>query len=105
MFSSVITEEKEQRTLGLLRLAGFRAIWILVGKSLGQLVSAMLLLALQIPFGILCIALGGVSVSQVMAAFSMLSAYMLFLAGLGLLCSTVTPRSGAAARFAAEEAV
>ena len=43
-FSSVITQEKEVMSLGLLRLAGFSAGSLLLGKSIGLLLQALFLL-------------------------------------------------------------
>jgi ABC-type transport system involved in multi-copper enzyme maturation permease subunit len=92
-FSAVITEEKEDNTLGLLRMAGFNPISIILGKWVGRLLGMIMLLAVQIPIALLSVTLGGVAVSQVEAAYACLMAYILFLAGLGLLCSTVCQRS------------
>ena len=99
MFSSVITEEKEQMTLGLLEMAGFNALSILLGKSIGQLLSALMLLAVQLPFALLAVTLGGVSSHQVMAAYTILLAYTLFVYGVALLSSVVCSRTTAAARL------
>ncbi len=97
IFSSVITEEKEQMTFGLLKMTGLNPISILLGKSAGQLVSAVLLILVQVPFALLSVALGGVSVRQVLAAYLMLLAFMLFVYGLALVSSTVARRTSGAA--------
>ena len=98
-FSSVITEEKEEMTLGLLRLTGLNALGILLGKSTSRLIGGLMLLLAQIPFTLLAVTLGGVSLRQVFAAYATLMAYTIFLANLALLASVVarnTVRAGVA---------
>jgi len=96
-FSSVITEEKEEDTLGLMLLAGISPLAILAGKSVGGLWQAMLLIAVQYPIGLLAVTLGGVTLGQVSAVIVALLAYIVFLAGFGLFCSTVSSHSRQAA--------
>ena len=98
-FSAVVAEEKENMTLGLLKMAGFGAASILIGKSIGQLLTMLLLLLVQLPFALLAITLGGVSQHQILAAYVLLCAHVLFVYGLALLCSVLASRSGLAARM------
>ena len=58
-FSSAISEEKEEDTLGLMTMAGISPLGILLGKSTTRLFQVFLLLALQYPFTLLAITLGG----------------------------------------------
>lgn len=92
-FSTAITEEKEEDTLGLMQMAGIGPLGILLGKIGGRLFQALLLIAVQYPFTLLAVTMGGVTSGQVSAAYVGLTAYMLLLAGYGLLCSTCSPRS------------
>ncbi len=92
-FSTAITEEKEEDTLGLMLMAGISPLGLLIGKLGGRLIQALLLIVVQYPFTLLAITMGGVSPSQVQAAYVGLVSYMLLLAGGGLLCSTLAPRS------------
>ena len=92
-FSTSITEEKEEDTLGLMLMAGISPLGILAGKSGGRLWQSLLLIAVQYPFVILAVTMGGVMHSQVWSVTIALLAYMVFLAGFGLLCSTLAPRS------------
>ena len=92
-FSTAITEEKEEDTLGLMLMAGISPLGLLIGKLGGRLIQALLLIVVQYPFTLLAITMGGVSPSQVQAAYVGLGSYMLMLAGGGLLCSTLAPRS------------
>ena len=95
-FSTSITEEKEEDTLGLMQMAGISPLGILAGKSIGRLWQAILLVAAQYPFMLLAVTMGGVTSLQVQAVTLALVAYTIFLAGLGLLCSTLAPRSRSA---------
>lgn len=92
-FATAITEEKEEDTLGLFKMAGVRPMGILLGKSTSRLVSAVLLLLVQLPFTLLAITLGGVTREQVIDAYCALSAYLVLLANAGLLCSVYCKRS------------
>jgi ABC-type transport system involved in multi-copper enzyme maturation permease subunit len=95
-FATAITEEKEEETLGLLMLAGINPIGILLGKSTSRLVGTVLLLLVQLPFTLLAITLGGVTLGQVLAAYVSLVSYLLLAANMGVICSVVSRRGGTA---------
>ncbi|QDV51092.1 ABC transporter permease [Gimesia fumaroli] len=95
-FATAITEEKEEQTIGLLLMAGVNPISLLLGKSLPRLVSALLLLSVQFPFTLLAITLGGVTFTQVVAAYLALAVFLFCLSNLGLLSSVVCARSRSA---------
>lgn len=95
-FATAITEEKEEQTMGLLLMAGVNPISLLLGKSLPRLVTALLLLSVQFPFTLLAITLGGVTLSQIIAAYVALAAFLFCLSNLGLICSVVCARSRSA---------
>ena len=86
-FPSAIAEEKEDETLPLLRMTNLSPVAILFGKSTSRLVAALLLLIVQVPFTLLAITLGGVSLSQVWGAYGILAATTFFLCNLALLAS------------------
>lgn len=88
-FASAITEEKEEMMLGLLRMTDLNPVAILLGKSTSRLVGAVLLLLVQVPFILLAVTLGGVSLLQIAAAYAALLAYLFLLCNLALLCSVV----------------
>ncbi|QDU50593.1 ABC transporter permease subunit [Gimesia panareensis] len=92
-FATAITEEKEEQTIGLLLMAGVNPVSLLLGKMLPRLVAALLLLSVQFPFTLLAITLGGVMLSQVIAAYAALAAFLFFVANLGLFCSVISARS------------
>ncbi|QDT64811.1 ABC transporter permease [Calycomorphotria hydatis] len=95
-FATAVTEEKEEGTLGLLRMAGISYVGILLGKSTSRLMAAMLLLMVQFPFFLLAITLGGVLPNQIIAAAIALFAYLAFVANVGLLFSVLCKKSGSA---------
>lgn len=101
VFASLVAEDREQGGLELMRCAGLGALPIVLGKSIGQLVTALSLLAVQLPFALLAVALGGIDTSQVLAGFAVLGGYQLFTYGIGLLMSAARPTVGAAARWTA----
>jgi len=96
-FASAITEEKEAQTLSLLQMADMSPLLILLGKSTSRLVAALLLLAVQFPFTLLAISLGGISLTQVVAAHLVLAGYLIFVCNLALLFSVVATRTTSAA--------
>jgi len=100
-FSTAITEEKEEMTLGLLKMAGISPIGILLGKISPRLIAAILLLSVQLPFTFLAITLGGVLTNQILAAYLSLLAFAVLLAGIGGFFSTVCRRSNVSAALTA----
>ncbi len=98
-FSTSITEEKEEDTLGLMLMAGISPLGIIAGKSGGRLWQSLLLIAVQYPFVLLAVTMGGVMHTQVWSVTVALFAYMVFLAGFGLLCSTLASRSQTASAW------
>ena len=100
-FSQTITEEKEEETLGLMRLADISPLAIILGKTMGILCDAAFLIAIQFPFTIVAITLGGVSWAQVYAAYIALAAYLWLLAMIGITVSVLQPNGGKAAQWTA----
>lgn len=96
LFCSAITEEKEEQTIGLLRMAGLRPLAILLAKSTARFYDAVMLFAILMPFALLAVTLGGVSVMQVLACAIALAAYTFLLANMGLLMSVLRPTTTAA---------
>jgi ABC-type transport system involved in multi-copper enzyme maturation permease subunit len=98
-FSTTITEEKEEDTLGLMLMAGINPAGLLFGKLAGRLSQALLLVIIQYPLTLLAVTMGGVMPIQVQAAYLGIVSYMVMLAGAGLLCSTLAPRSRTAGKW------
>lgn len=95
-FASSITEEKEEGTLGLLRMTDLSPLAILLGKSTSRLGATLLLLAATLPFTLLAVTLGGISARQVFASYATLGAYLILLANIALLASVLSPRGAIA---------
>jgi len=100
-FASVITEEKEHGALGLMMLTGLNPVAILLGKSGSRLIQCALLLAVQLPFALLAITLGGVTLQQIASAVVALLAFLFCLANVGLLASVLLRKTGDAAGLTA----
>lgn len=92
-FSSAITEEKEEDTLGLMLMAGISPLGILLGKSAGRLVQAALLLTVQFPFTWLAVTLGGVTRNQIVETYVSLLSFLICQANVALLFSVICRRT------------
>lgn len=99
-FATPISEEKEELTLGLLRIAGIGPLSLLLGKWLPRVVGALLLLSVQFPFTLLAITLGGILLDQALAAYCALAAHLLLVSAIGLLASVIAARSATACTLA-----
>jgi ABC-type transport system involved in multi-copper enzyme maturation permease subunit len=88
-FATAISEEKEEDSLGLLKMAGIGPTALLLGKSTTRLITVLLLLAVEFPFVLLSITLGGVTMTQVIAMSVALAAYLVLVANLGLIFSVL----------------
>lgn len=95
-FATSLTEEKEEQTIGLLRMANVGPATLIFGKAVPRLVWVLLLLTIQFPFTVLGITLGGVTATQVSASYWTLFSHVLFIAGLGTFASSYCRRSGGA---------
>ena len=92
-FASAITEEKEDDTLGLLQMTKLNPLAILLGKSTARLCEGLLLLAVQVPFTMLCITLGGVSLQQVLRCYAILASFLFLLCNAALMWSVICRRT------------
>src|ERR1017187_1795564 len=72
---------------------------ILLGKSTSRLVGGLLFLLVQLPFVLLAVALGGVGLLQIAAAYGTLLAYLFLVCNLALLFSVVFRSTTTAAAF------
>ena len=96
-FSSSITEEKEEDCLGLLIMTGISPLNLLASKMLARYTRGLFLLLSQMPFIILAVTLGGVSIQQVIAVYSVLISFMFMLCCLGTLVSLLFSKTSWAA--------
>jgi hypothetical protein len=95
-FASAISEEKEEQTLGLLRMTNLNPLSILLGKSTSRLWTAGLLFAAQFPFTLLSITLGGVTLRQILAAYLSIGAFLVLVSNLALFASVMCRRTSSA---------
>jgi hypothetical protein len=95
-FASAITEEKEEATMGLLIMTGLNPVSILLGKSTSRMITVLLLLVAQIPFTLLAVTLGGVTVTQVIAAYVCMLAFTVLLCNIALYFSVCCQRAATA---------
>ena len=95
-FAVAVTEEKEERTLGLMRMADIGPLSLVLGKLIPRLWVILLLLIMQLPFTLLAVTMGGLTVRQVVAARVAIMAFTVLLAGIALFCSVVARRSNQA---------
>lgn len=100
-FVGAVTEEKDSGNLALLRLAGVTPLAIILGKSTSRLISALMLLLIQLPFTFLAITLGGITWQQVLASYVALATYLAFVCNIALFCSVRCATSSRAAGAAA----
>ena len=89
LFANAITEEKEERTLALLKVANVSGLTIVAGKSIPRMTSLLLILFVQLPFSMLAITLGGVTPTQVLACYLAITTYAFFIGCLALWCSVI----------------
>ena len=92
-FSTSISEEKEEDTLGLMQMAGISPLGTLLGKVGGRVWQTLLLIAVQYPFTLLAVTMGGVTTDQVWSAYIGIAACMFLFSGMGLLSSTIASRN------------
>jgi ABC-type transport system involved in multi-copper enzyme maturation permease subunit len=78
-------------------MTNLSALAILLGKSTARLAGALALLAVQLPFLLVAVTMGGVRVVQVLAGFVWLLGLIFLLANAGLLASVICRRSASAA--------
>lgn len=101
LFAPCIVEEREQGTLPLLLLAGVDPLSIILGKSGGRLFVCLSLLAVQIPFGVLAAALGGLLAEQALVTYVVLASFLLLAAAWGTAMSVMASRPATASLLTA----
>ncbi len=87
-FAGVVAEEKDERCLGLLRMAGVTAPGLLLGKGLPLAIMLAEDVLVLMPFAVLAVLLGGVTTGEVLFFFVLLASWVTAVAGAGLLAGT-----------------
>lgn len=85
---SVITQEKERNSLGLLLITRLSPSTIILEKYLGRLITMITFLMLGLPILAFAYSLGGVSLAMFINALWLLLITMLQVAALGVMCSS-----------------
>lgn len=88
-FSQLITEEKQQGTLALLKLTGVGSWAILSGLFASRLAQMLIVLTLQLPFILWSVTLGGVTFHQVLALYLTLLSTLFLVGNLALWTSVI----------------
>lgn len=101
LFPSLIAEEREQQSLPLLRLAGFGAAGFLLGQSFSAFAYCVLALAVQVPFLMLAITLGGTSTGAVLTTLLVLGVGAILVYAAALLAGAWARTARGASRLAA----
>jgi ABC-type transport system involved in multi-copper enzyme maturation permease subunit len=98
-FSSSITEEKEDDTIGLLVMTGISPLNFVLSKAGARFTRGLFLIASQIPFTMFAVTLGGVSSNQVYAVYITLLSFMFMLTFFCTFISLISPNNRFAATF------
>ncbi len=96
LFAPTITEEKEDQTLGLLRMTGIGPASLLLGKALPKLVQLLLVLIVQLPLVWLTRTLGGVDWLLMMNVYLLVFGQLIGVVAISMLASVVMRTSAGA---------
>lgn len=88
LYPALVVQEREQRTLPLLRLAGFDSWRFMLGQSMGALVQSLLLLGVQVPFLMLAVTLGGTTTDAIGRDLLVLFANLVLVYGLAMVAAS-----------------
>ncbi len=99
VFATIISAEREQGTLALLRMTGMSPLSLILGQGVSGVVIGCLLIAIQLPFVVLTITLGGILWNQVLATFVALLGHLVLSGGIGLFWSAICLRPGSASFY------
>ncbi|MGE0712503.1 MAG: ABC transporter permease [Planctomycetota bacterium] len=91
--ANAITLEKDKNTLDVLLLSSAGPFAIVWGKFASRLFNLAFLLFLTLPLLFALLTLGGVSAGAIMVQFGILVSFAVFGAGVGVLLSTILPKT------------
>lgn len=98
--ASAISFERERRTLDLLLTTPLRPMQILFGKLIASFAFLMLLLVESMPIIAVCIIMGGVTISDLLATYVLIGFSTLHLCAFAMYCSACNRSSGVATFWA-----
>jgi hypothetical protein len=104
-FPTAILEERESGNLALLQLTGLTGLQVVIGKGGTYLIIALMVLAVQFPFAILGVTLGGISRAQVAFAFEILAIWVVLAWSISLLVSLFAKYASQAALLTATSVI
>ncbi len=96
LFAPTITEEKEEQTLGLLRMTRIGPSALLLGKSIPKLVSISLILIIQLPLVFLTRTLGGVDWPLIANVYLLIFCQLVGVVSISMVSSVVMRTSAGA---------
>jgi hypothetical protein len=89
LFLPVIMDERKNQSMGLLLMTGIDSWGYIVGRCGSRFVQLLMIISLQIPFAILCVALGGITVEMVLKTYLYLFSYAFMICFLFVFCSLI----------------
>ena len=92
-FSRVISEEKENKTMTLLRLTPVKSTNIFYGKLLPPFINLMQMLVFQIPIVVFMVTFGGVTLEQILKIYTLLILVSSCFAVIGIWVSSSNPEN------------
>ncbi|MCM8530202.1 MAG: hypothetical protein NE330_03495 [Lentisphaeraceae bacterium] len=90
LFLPLIREEKEEDTLGLILMTGISPFAYVLGKFGSRFITFAKLISLQIPFIVLCVTFGGVTLDMVFTSYLLISCYLFLLSSITFIISLLT---------------
>jgi hypothetical protein len=94
LFGTVITEEKEQGTLGLLMITPMHPLSLISAKTIPLLYTLCCMIFIQVPLVTLIVTFGGVLLEQVLLFFLICFFHLLLVASICIPCSTLMKKVG-----------
>ena len=95
-FAAAISEEKDEMTLGLLKMAGISPLALILGKGLPRFMHVVIPIAIQFPFVLLAVTMGGITTTQIVAGFATLLSLAWLGFGIALFASVLAKTSKSA---------
>ncbi|MCM8536311.1 MAG: hypothetical protein NE334_10270 [Lentisphaeraceae bacterium] len=90
LFLTILREEKEEDTLGLILMTGISPFAYVIAKYGSRFVTYLKLVSIQIPFIVLSIVFGGLTIKAVLMSYLLIFSYTFFLTALSLVVSVIS---------------
>uniref|UniRef100_A0A7C2P0J3 Uncharacterized protein n=1 Tax=Schlesneria paludicola TaxID=360056 RepID=A0A7C2P0J3_9PLAN len=99
-FTSVFTDDWTASNLDLLRITGLSAFDLILAKSIPHAITAATLIVIQLPFALVCVTLGGVTLVQIAALAVELAVLFLLASGCAVICGVQVSAGGLSPKWA-----